>query len=204
MALKRRSTLAAYRHQFLFATTWTLYVLYLPQLAAQAGITSAGCRGSWSPTSRCSRVMDVLTGFWIDRVRAGLARYRRLDPRRHGGFLHRICLPAVRRRDHSCCSRHRRVGRDLFRLALAALGAALAPRRDPEHSVALALVLTGTAVALGARPYLGIGCAASTRELPFVLSTLTLVATVAGLVVAERRRSEEARSDRNPRRCCDP
>src|SRR5688572_25623089 len=61
--------------QFFFATTWTIYVIYLPQLAAQAGIDR-----SWVPWILVAdqvvfAVADVATGFWIDRVRAGLARY---------------------------------------------------------------------------------------------------------------------------------
>src|SRR5438874_12357094 len=70
------STLAVYLGviQFCFATTWTLYVIYLPQLAQQAGIGR-----EWVPWILVAdqvvfAVMDVVTGFWVDRVRAGLAR----------------------------------------------------------------------------------------------------------------------------------
>src|SRR3954464_15819637 len=61
--------------QFFFATTWTLYVIYLPQLAAQAGIGK-----EWVPWILVAdqvvfAVMDVLTGFWVDRMRAGFARF---------------------------------------------------------------------------------------------------------------------------------
>jgi len=60
--------------QFFFATTWTLYVIYLPQLAQQAGIGR-----QWVPWVLVAdqvvfAIMDVVTGFWVDRVRAGLAR----------------------------------------------------------------------------------------------------------------------------------
>jgi MFS family permease len=61
--------------QFFFATTWTLYVIYLPQLAAQAGIGK-----QWIPWILVAdqvvfAVTDVLVGFWIDRVRQGYARF---------------------------------------------------------------------------------------------------------------------------------
>src|SRR6185436_15709854 len=61
--------------QFFFATTWTLYVIYLPGLAAQAGIGR-----EWVPWILVGdqvifAVMDIATGFWIDRVRASLARF---------------------------------------------------------------------------------------------------------------------------------
>src|SRR5436189_4494557 len=60
--------------QFFFATTWTLYVIYLPQLAQRAGIGR-----DWIPWILVAdqvifALVDVATGFWIDRVRAGVAR----------------------------------------------------------------------------------------------------------------------------------
>src|SRR3954471_1819042 len=71
------STLAVYLGtvQLFFATTWTLYIIYLPQLAQQAGIGR-----QWIPWILVAdqvvfAVMDVLTGFFVDRMRAGLARF---------------------------------------------------------------------------------------------------------------------------------
>src|ERR1700751_4087150 len=60
--------------QFFFATTWTLYVIYLPQLAQAAGIGK-----QWVPWILVAdqvvfAIADVVTGFWVDRVRAGFAR----------------------------------------------------------------------------------------------------------------------------------
>src|SRR5262245_31815267 len=60
--------------QFFFTTTWTLYVIYLPQLAQAAGIGK-----QWIPWILVAdqvifAVADVVTGFWVDRVRAGMAR----------------------------------------------------------------------------------------------------------------------------------
>src|SRR5882672_7112256 len=70
------STLAVYLGivQFFFATTWTLYVIYLPPLAAQAGIGK-----EWVPWILVAdqvifAVTDVATGFWVDKVRSGIAR----------------------------------------------------------------------------------------------------------------------------------
>src|SRR5262245_61486715 len=61
--------------QFFFATTWTIYVLYLPQLAAQAGIDKRWVPWILVADQAVFAVMDVVTGFWIDRVRRNLARY---------------------------------------------------------------------------------------------------------------------------------
>src|SRR4051794_20839518 len=60
--------------QFFFATTWTLYVIYLPQLAQQAGIAR-----QWVPWILVAdqvlfALADVATGFWVDRMGAGFAR----------------------------------------------------------------------------------------------------------------------------------
>src|SRR5262252_5783332 len=70
-------TLAVYLGvvQFFFATTWTIYVIYLPQLAAQAGIDKRWVPWILVADQVVFAVMDVVTGFWIDRVRAGLARF---------------------------------------------------------------------------------------------------------------------------------
>jgi hypothetical protein len=57
------------------------------------------------------------------------------------------------------------------------------------------LVLTGTAVGSALAPYLGLALRGVDPRIPFVLSSVTLVATVAGLVAAERRCSAEARSE---------
>jgi len=49
------------------------------------------------------------------------------------------------------------------------------------------LVLTGTAVAAAASPYLGVALRGIDPRVPFLVSTLTLLAAVALLVIAERR-----------------
>src|SRR5678810_1077060 len=60
--------------QFFFAVTWTVYVVYLPQLVEQAGIAR-----SWVPWILVAdqlvfALVDIATGFWVDRVRHGVAR----------------------------------------------------------------------------------------------------------------------------------
>ncbi|HEV7477080.1 MAG TPA: MFS transporter [Burkholderiales bacterium] len=172
--------------QFFFATTWTIYVLYLPQLAAQAGIDERWVPWILVADQAVFAVMDVVTGFWIDRVRAGLARF--------GGWILGITvvsslafvfLPFV--------------GSTLMLLCLAVWAVTSSALRSPPWALlgryaatpALpwlsALVLTGNALAAAAAPYLGIALRGVSPTLPFLLSTLTLVATVAGLVYIERR-----------------
>jgi MFS family permease len=190
--------------QFFFATTWTIYVLYLPQLAAQAGIDKRWVPWILVADQAVFAVMDVVTGFWIDRVRAGLARF--------GGWILGITvvsslgfvfLPFV--------------GSTLMLLCLAVWAVTSSALRSPPWALLgryaatpslpwlSALVLTGNALAAAAAPYLGIALRGVSPTLPFLLSTLTLVATVAGLVYIERRsvRSEaagEEMSKEDPRR----
>jgi MFS family permease len=179
--------------QFFFATTWTIYVLYLPQLAAQAGIDKRWVPWILVADQAVFAVMDVVTGFWIDRVRAGLARF--------GGWILGIVvvssvafvlLPFV--------------GSTLMLLCLAVWAVTSSALRSPPWALLgryaatpslpwlSALVLTGNALAAAAAPYLGIALRGVSPTLPFLLSTLTLVATVAGLIYIERRsvRSETA------------
>src|SRR5438445_11732975 len=61
--------------QFLFGTTWTLYVIYLPQLAQHAGIGREWVPWILVADQLVFAAMDVVTGFWVDRVRAGLGRF---------------------------------------------------------------------------------------------------------------------------------
>ncbi len=182
--------------QFFFATTWTLYIIYLPQLAAQAGIGR-----EWIPWILVAdqvvfAVTDVLTGFWVDRVRRGYARF--------GGWI----LGAT-------------VLSGLAFLALPFAGASAAVllaavfvwavtssalRCPPwallsQHAAApsvpwlSAIVLTGSALAAAAAPYLGLALKGVDPRLPFLVSTLTLVGTVMVLVVAERRWAGDKRPE---------
>jgi MFS family permease len=172
--------------QFFFATTWTIYVLYLPQLAAQAGIDKRWVPWILVADQAVFAVMDVVTGFWIDRVRAGLARF--------GGWILGITvissagfvlLPFV--------------GSTLMLLCLAVWAVTSSALRSPPWALLgryaatptlpwlSAIALTGSALAAAAAPYLGLVLRGVDPKLPFLISTLTLVAAVGGLVFAERR-----------------
>jgi hypothetical protein len=174
--------------QFFFATTWIFYVIYLPQLATQAGIGR-----EWIPwilvvDQAIFAIMDVVTGFWVDRVRAGLARF--------GGWI--LAISAV-----SCVAFLFLpfVGANavLLLLLIFAWTISSSALRSPpwallaRYAAAPAvpwlstLVLTGTAVAAALGPYLGVALREIDPRVPFVVSSLTLLATVAGIVYLERR-----------------
>lgn len=174
--------------QFFFATTWVLYVIYLPALTAKAGIA-----GHWVPwilvaDQVITAIMDVVTGFWADKIRAGLARL--------GGWILGlsvvsciafIALPYAG--TNSTLLLGMIVIWGLTSSALRAPPWALLSRyaASPYVPWLSTLVLTGTALAAGLAPFLGIALRDVDPRLPFALSTLTLLATVGGLVFVERR-----------------
>ena len=185
--------------QFLFVTTWTLYVVYLPQLAADAGVPK-----HWVPWILVAdqvvfALTDVATGFWLDRVRSGLAR---VGPWMLGvtgvSCIAFLLLPFPG------------ASAGLLLGAIAVWAVTSAALRSPpwvllsRHAATPSmpwlstLVLTGTAVGSALAPYLGIAMRGVDARVPFILSSLTLVATVGGLVVAERRRTSEARGETQP------
>ena len=174
--------------QFFFATTWTLYVIYLPQLAQQAGISKAWVPWILVADQVVFALMDVATGFWVDRMRRGLVRF--------GAWI--LAVTAV-----SCAAflflpfTGERAG--LLLAAILVWAATSSALRSPPWALLArhaappslpwlaALVLTGSALAAAAAPYLGIALRGVDPRVPFIVSTITLLATVGGLVYAERR-----------------
>jgi MFS family permease len=175
--------------QFFFVTTWTVYVIYLPALAEQAGIAKQWVPWILVADQALFAVMDVVTGYWVDRVRSGLARI--------GGWM--LALTGL-----SCAAfvllPFTSFAGPAPMLALIVLWAvtssalrappwALLSRyaAKPELPWLSTLVLTGTAIASAAAPYLGIALKGIDPRVPFVLSTATLLAAVGALVLIERR-----------------
>jgi MFS family permease len=175
--------------QFFFVTTWTVYVIYLPALAEQAGIAR-----SWVPWILVAdqllfAVMDVATGYWVDRVRAGLARV--------GGWM--LALTAVSCAAFLLLPFTSFAGPGLMLALIAVWAVTSSALRSPPWALLSryaaktelpwlsTLVLTGTAVASAAAPYLGVALKGVDPRLPFLVSTVTLLAAVGALVMAERR-----------------
>lgn len=174
--------------QFLFVTTWTVYVIYLPALAARAGIGAEWVPWILAADQVVFALMDVATGFWADRVRAGLASL--------GGWVLGATLvsaAAFLALPFAGGSAALLVG------ALVVWALTSSALRSPpwvllsRHAAAptlpwlSALVLSGTALAGALAPYLGVALRSVDPRLPFAVSTLALAAAVAGLVWVERR-----------------
>ncbi len=175
--------------QFFFVTTWTVYVIYLPALVQQAGIDRKWVPWILVADQLLFAVMDVAAGYWVDRVRAGLARF--------GGWI--LALSALSCAAFVLLPFTSAAGPGLM-LALIALWAvtssalrsppwALLSRyaARPDVPWLSTLVLSGTAVASAIAPYLALTLKGVDPRLPFVLSTVVLLAAVAGLVAVERR-----------------
>ncbi|HZD21750.1 MAG TPA: MFS transporter [Burkholderiales bacterium] len=184
--------------QFLFATTWTAYVVYLPALAKQAGIAS------WVPWLLVAdqlifAAMDVVTGFWVDRVRAAVVRL--------GGWI--VAVTAV-----SCLAfvalpyAGARPGLLLAAIALWAITSsalrsppwALLAQHAPMPAIPWlsTLVLSGTAIASALAPYLGLTLRGVDPRMPFVVSTVVLFAAVVMLMFAERRLAAPPTAEARP------
>ncbi len=174
--------------QFFFATTWILYVIYLPSLAQQAGIGR-----EWVPWILVAdqvvfAVMDVVTGFWVDRVRAGLGRF--------GGWI--LGFSTL-----SCISflvlPFTGGNAGLLLAAILVWSITSSALRSPPWALLgryaatpsvpwlSALVLTGSALAAAGAPYLGLALRGVDPRVPFVISSVTLILTVGLLVLAERK-----------------
>lgn len=174
--------------QFLFGTTWTLYVIYLPQLAEGAGIGREWVPWILVADQLVFAAMDVVTGFWVDRVRAALGRL--------GGWilsgcvLSGIAFVTLPYTDASA---------SVLLIAIAVWAVTSSALRSPPWALLSryaatpsvpwlsTLVLTGTALAGAIAPYLGVALRGVDPRVPFILSTLTLVAAVVGLSLAEKR-----------------
>ena len=175
--------------QFFFVTTWTVYVIYLPGLAQQAGIGK-----QWVPWILVAdqvlfAVMDVAAGYWVDRVRSGLARI--------GGWI--LAISAISCAAFVLLPFTAFAGPGLMLALIVVWAATSSALRAPPWALLSryaakaqvpwlsTLVLSGTAVATAIAPYLGIALKDVDPRVPFIVSTVTLLAAVGGLVVIERR-----------------
>ncbi len=174
--------------QFFFAVTWVVYVIYLPQLALQAGIDKFYIPWILFADQLVFALMDVLTGFWIDRVRAGLARF--------GGWILGVSTL-------SCASfivlPFAGASAPLLLFLVFVWAVSSSALRSPPWALLSryaatpavpwlsTLVLTGTAVAAVITPFLGVVLKNVDPRLPFIVSSLTLLLTVAGLIAMEKR-----------------
>ena len=180
--------------QFLFVTTWTIYVIFLPGLLATAGLPA-----SYTPViliidQLVFMVMDIYVGVAADRAQRTLGR---IGPLVIGMTLVSciafLLLPFAVHLGTAA--------------PMAALGLMLtwtvtssALRAPPwvllsKYAAAPSvprlntLLLCGLAAGGAVAPYLGVVLKNTDPRLPFALSSLTLLAATAGIIYVERRLS---------------
>ena len=180
--------------QCFFALGWTVYVLFLPELLARAGVDK-----SWTPwvlalDQAVFAVADLAMGLAVDRARAGL---RRIGPLLLG--LVAVSTLAMLVMPHAAG-----VGSTLFlgltmlwvasSAALRAPPFALLGRYAAKSAVPrlVALQLFGLAFASALAPYLGLALKGIDPAWPFTLASLSILASSGGLVWAEQRLAHTA------------
>jgi MFS family permease len=177
--------------QFFFALTWTVYVIFLPKLAAQAGIPKQTIVYLLMLDQLIFVCTDFAMGVMADRVTRTLGRIGYIVLAvTIASCVAFVLLPIVAP-----------TGKTLL-IALTALWAAsssalrapplmLLGKYAPQSSVpwlsALSLLGLGIAGAIG--PYLTIALRDLDPRVPFALSSLALVLATGGIVWAERNLS---------------
>ena len=185
--------------QFLFAVGWIVYVIYLPALAAQAGLPKSAVPWLLLMDQLIFVACDLAVGIWSDRAAGVLGRI--------GWWVLGVTLlstvaflvlPWVAPRGSP----------GLFVAITAFWAATSAALRAPPLTLLgrhvakpavpwlVSLVLLGTGIASAIGPYLGLTLKGLDPRLPFALAGLSLAAITAGMVWAERALSQRRAADR--------
>ena len=181
--------------QFFFVTTWTIYVIFLPKL-----LTSAGLPASWTPyiliiDQLVFMAMDVYVGIAADRAQKTLGR---IGPLVIGltviSCLAFLLLPFAA----GLGAGAQATPIILLSLILVWTATSSALRAPPwvllsKYAAAPTvprlnmLMLWGIAAGGAVAPYLGVVLKNADARLPFVISSLTLLAVTSGIIYVERR-----------------
>ncbi|MET0218789.1 MAG: MFS transporter [Burkholderiales bacterium] len=182
--------------QFLAALSWIAYVVYLPRMAASAGLPVAAVGWILFADQLVFAAADLYLGRAADHA---LRTIGRIGPLLAGVTVASgavlVALPAIA----DAAGASGPGWKTLFFLlllvwavtssALRAPALALVAKRTPRPSLPglAALVAIGNALAAAAAPYLALAAKDHDPVWAFLLSTVTLVAAVAGLAAAERK-----------------
>jgi MFS family permease len=175
--------------QFLFVTCWTVYVIFLPQLAAQAGIEKKWVIYILMADQAIFTLMDFSLGIAADRVQHVLGRLGRLL----------VILTAVSCAAFLLLPLAAPSGSPLLFLALIAVWAmtssalrappmALLGKYVPAPKLpwVSTLTLLGLGIAGAAAPYLTVSLRGVDPRLPFALSSIALIVAVSAMLWAEK------------------
>jgi MFS family permease len=177
--------------QFLFVTTWTIYVIFLPRLLESAGLPMAWTLWILVLDQLVFMVADVATGIFADRVQRTLGR---LGPLIVGwtvvSCIAFLLLPQVVRLGGAAPA----LTLGLILIWVVTSSALRAPpwvllgkyAARPALPWLNSLTLIGLAAGGAVAPFLGVALKNIDPRLPFALSSLTLLAATAGIVQLER------------------
>ena len=187
--------------QFLFVSCWTVYVIYLPGLLAQAGIEKKWVIWVLMADQLIFTVMDFAIGIAADRVLSGL---RRIGPWLLGATvvsgLAFLLLPHLAPAGAPALLAGAVVVWAVTSSALRAppmmlLGKYVPPAGVPWVST---LSLVGLGLAGATAPYLTLGLRGVDPRLPFALASLALIAAVGGMLWAEKHLAAAAPAEPPP------
>lgn len=178
--------------QFLFVTTWTVYVIYLPKLLVSAGLPASLTPVILIVDQLVFMVMDIYVGVAADRAQKTLGR---VGPLVMGMTL--VSCVAFLLMPYA---KHLGVAAPVVALSLMLVWTATSSALRAPPWVLLSryaatpsvprlntLLLCGLAAGGAIAPYLGVALKNVDPRLPFALSSLTLLAATAGIVYVERR-----------------
>ena len=175
--------------QFLFVTCWTVYVIFLPQLAAQAGIEKKWVIYILMADQAIFTLMDFSMGVAADRVQRVLGRLGRLL----------VILTAISCVAFLLLPLAAPANSPVLFLALIAIWAmtssalrappmALMGKYVPAPKLpwVSTLTLLGMGIAGAAAPYLTVSLRGVDPRLPFALSSIALIVAVSAMLWAEK------------------
>ena len=176
--------------QFFFAATWIVYVIYLPQLVAQAGLPKSAVAWILMLDQLVFVLADYASGVAADRVGRVVGRIGTAVVAATllscAAFL---AMPFVAPTGSAAALIALIVVWAVTSSALRAPPLALLGRHAsrPVQPLLLGCSLLGLGVANALQPYLGITLRGLDPRLPFVISSVALALVTVGIVAAERR-----------------
>lgn len=187
--------------QLLFVSCWTVYVIYLPQLAAQAGIEKKWVIFILMADQLIFALMDFSLGVAADRVVRVLGR---LGPLLVGitalSCVAFLLLPVLAPAGSPALLVAAVVIWAMSSSALRAPPLVLLGKYAAVPSVPwlATLMLFGMGLAGAIAPYLTISLRGVDPRLPFAISSIALIVAVSGMLWAEKRLARGARDEAAP------
>ena len=181
--------------QFFFALSWIVYVIYLPQLAQQAGMPRAWVPWLLLADQLVFLVTDLAVGLASDRAARVLGRIGRwVVAASVASALAFLALPWVAPQGSPVLFAAVTLAWVITTSALRAPPLTLLGRyvAKPSQPMMVALSAFGLGIANALAPYVGLQLKGVAPELPFALSAAGLALLSLGMIAAERALARQA------------